>query len=481
MMSKTTQYSIIALGAVLRLLLIWNAGMWYDENFSLMLSRLPLLDMLAATAGDVHPPLYYLLIWPLGQIPGLPAWALRLPSALFSIVTLALYPRLLAHLQVPATVQQIAFVLLAIMPMQLHYAQEARMYALLEMLFALGVLAVFESRPLMLCTAATCLLYTQNYGLLYVATLFILTLLLRGPFIRNLLGAIAAAMIAWLPWLPVMQAQLAEIQGHYWIFFTPGWVLYSLWKLFWASSLNHVAGLMSSMIVTFAWLLVATWYLLTRRPAAWLQIGLLGYGPLILAVVASLFVTPMVLPRPLIGITPFLYLACAYPLGRIASMRHWLYAAAFLLPMFVTSLGGYYVFNKAQKEADGNGDVAAVTSYIRDNWRPGDALYFSGDSPYVNYSPYLEDLPRYLKPDCTERPQGALSNKTRKALHATMAPFDVVSSQYNRIWLVYVEAPLMPQCEVETMIGIIDNAEPVYVLRDERLIFSAIWLLDKED
>ena len=79
-MSRRTFWIVLAIGAVLRLLFIWVPPLWYDENFSLLLSRLPFLNMITATMGDVHPPLYYILIWPIGHIPNAAPWLIRLPT-----------------------------------------------------------------------------------------------------------------------------------------------------------------------------------------------------------------------------------------------------------------------------------------------------------------------------------------------------------------------------------------------------------------
>lgn len=41
---------------------IMDSTYWYDEMFSIKLIRMPIPELLEATANDVHPPLYYLIL-----------------------------------------------------------------------------------------------------------------------------------------------------------------------------------------------------------------------------------------------------------------------------------------------------------------------------------------------------------------------------------------------------------------------------------
>ena len=60
-MTRKSFWTIFAVAAALRFFMIARAPLWYDENFTLILARLPFEGMIQATAGDVHPPLWYVL------------------------------------------------------------------------------------------------------------------------------------------------------------------------------------------------------------------------------------------------------------------------------------------------------------------------------------------------------------------------------------------------------------------------------------
>ena len=58
----------ILLGFALRLHRLGAESLWYDETVSVHLARKPIAEMLAHTAGDIHPPGYYLLLHLWGQL-----------------------------------------------------------------------------------------------------------------------------------------------------------------------------------------------------------------------------------------------------------------------------------------------------------------------------------------------------------------------------------------------------------------------------
>jgi uncharacterized membrane protein len=473
-MKPRTFWLLFALAAFLRVMFIGKADLWYDENFSLILSRLPLDRMLTATMGDVHPPLYYLLIWPLGQLDSIPAWTIRLPSVLFSLAALWLFWRVMGRLYVPARVQVIALALMVVLPFQIHYAQEARMYSLLEAEVLLALLCVLERRWFWLAVASVAMLYTQNYAVYYLPCIALAGLLYnhRSHWTPMIVYFVLAG-IAWLPWMFVMFSQMELINGNYWLYdITPGSVLYTFFQIFWAFSIPFQAYT-AVITVTLAWVMVGAWTMVSNRPIrSDVILLILAFGPILLAIVASLFWQPMLLFRPLIGVTPFVVILCAWPLARLESLRIKLFAAVLIVPMLVMGVGGFYVFSESQKE--GEGGQAALT-YIVDHWQDGDVLYHVGDGSVVNWTPYAPQLVHVLKPDCERRAIGTLTNITRRAFRIRIAALDEVP--HRRAWVVWAYTPLIPQCEADQMTATIGDAEPVFVIQEDVFISAYVWLL----
>jgi len=120
--------------------------LWYDETFSYILARLPVSQLIQATAGDVHPPLHYLMLkyWLLATdwLPISFEARGRALSLLFSLAALGLYWLLLRRLRLAHAHQRAAWLIACFMPSLIYFSAEMRMYALLE-LEILGALLCF--------------------------------------------------------------------------------------------------------------------------------------------------------------------------------------------------------------------------------------------------------------------------------------------------------------------------------------------------
>jgi mannosyltransferase len=118
-------------------------SLWEDEIFTATRAPWPPAELIAWTAGDVHPPLYYLLIHGLLAL-GKSDWLLRWPSALFGVLSLALVYRLGREL-FGRTAAIAGMALLALSPFALRYDQEARMHALFMFLSLLSIFCLVKA------------------------------------------------------------------------------------------------------------------------------------------------------------------------------------------------------------------------------------------------------------------------------------------------------------------------------------------------
>jgi uncharacterized membrane protein len=477
-MSRKFLAWLFGIAAVLRLGFIWLAPAWYDENFSLILSRLPLGRMLAATAGDVHPPLYYLLIWPLGQLHA-PIWALRIPGALLSLASLWLFYRLLQELQVARRVQVAAMLLMAVMPIQLYYAQEARMYSLLEFLVLAACLAMLRRRWAWFGLACALMLYTQYYAAFYIAALGLVAMIRskQEEFMRiYMAGALAA--LAFLPWMIVLQNQMQTLQGSYWMQLTgPGMPVRVLFENLFMPPANAVTQI-PLMLVCFAWLTGALLCGILHRPANLGSLLWLAFLPFGLALVVSLVWQPVLHYRPLIGISPFLYILLAGPAELLFSanklrLRPLLFAAIFLIPLILIPDLSMYVYARENKTSG----ASLALAYIQVHWQSGDIVYHFGDDSWVNTSPY-NDLPDYKAPDCGPTP-GGLSPATRAAVGQQIQPLSALA--YRRAWLLWSDSPLTPACSAAQLTSLgLDPHHPLLVTENSEYVFDGLWLLEKQ-
>ena len=168
--SRWLLVGIVALGALLRLVQLDFQPLWWDEGYSVFFATREFGDMLARTAVDIHPPLYYALMQFWLAAFGKDAAVLRLLSVVIGVAAVPLL-YLVAKNLFDRRVGLTAAFLLAIAPLHIYYSQELRMYGLVTLLalasvaLQLRLLAtdkhprVIESILYILVSAA--LLYTQ--------------------------------------------------------------------------------------------------------------------------------------------------------------------------------------------------------------------------------------------------------------------------------------------------------------------------------
>lgn len=127
--------ALIAVGWALRLRNLAGSELWFDEaasHFIAVRSPVGILTYVASAPFE-HPPLYYLLLHGAMRLFGDGEWAMRFPSVLLGVVLVAGLWRAGESLGGPGlglTVLGFA----AVSPFLVTYAQEARMYALLQCL-----------------------------------------------------------------------------------------------------------------------------------------------------------------------------------------------------------------------------------------------------------------------------------------------------------------------------------------------------------
>jgi hypothetical protein len=490
-MTKRWLIVLFSVAAVLRLGFIWAAPAWYDEAFTQVVSRLPFERMLVAVTGDVHPPLWYLLLWPLGQLQA-PIWVLRIPAALLSIFSVGIFWSILGALELSPRVRTAALVLMVIMPIQLYYAQEARMYALLEFLVLAAVLAMLRRKWFWFWLASVLMLYTQYYGFFYLATLYLVALNFnehkQWP---KIFLAFLLALWAFIPWGLVLKSQMSILSGSYWMQLTgSGMVLRVLFDALYMPPQNAVLQI-PLMLAGFGWLIVAIGYALVKRNKVTGLVSLIAFCPFLFAVLFSLIWQPILHYRPLIAVTPFLYILLAGPIDilfapPVNDLRLWIYmlyafhglnlrravfASVFLLPLLLIC-DGNILANTPKNKASG---AAVELAYVQAHWQPGDILYHFSDDSWVLTAG--NPLPNYKAPDCAPT-LGALSPATRAAIGEQIAPLS--SLQYKRAWLIWSDGPLNPACSRTQLTALgLDPDKPLLLTQDDEYVYEGLWMVEK--
>src|SRR5262245_17152829 len=131
--SRLALIGIVLLAALLRLVQLNFQPLWWDEGYSVFFATRDVGTLLARTALDIHPPLYYLLLQAWSQAAGTGDVALRLLSVVIGVAIVPL-AYAVAHTLLNRRVALVTAFLVAISPLLIYYSQELRMYGLVTLL-----------------------------------------------------------------------------------------------------------------------------------------------------------------------------------------------------------------------------------------------------------------------------------------------------------------------------------------------------------
>jgi len=224
--------AFILVAAALRLFLLEDQSLWYDEGFSIFLAKMPWPQAIAFTAHDVHPPLYYLMLHLWIRVCGDAALSARMFSALFGIATVPLI-YVVGKRTLGERVGLITALLATLSPLCIYYSREARMYTLLTFLSLLSSYIMLritdehcttETRAsLWVAYLVTALMasYVHYFAFLILvvhAAYFFVWWLARGRQLHCGRHAVTIAVLwafAYSPWFPVLVQRYVKDTGYW--------------------------------------------------------------------------------------------------------------------------------------------------------------------------------------------------------------------------------------------------------------------------
>jgi mannosyltransferase len=221
--------AIILISVFLRLYHLGTQSIWYDEAFSVQVSKLAVSQTVQAAAADVHPPLYYVLLHYWITVFGISELSVRLLSALFGVLAIPMI-YVLGRQLFSEEAGLVAALILALSSFNIWYSQETRMYTLmvlltlLSMYFFLQLLqwsTLASSAGYVLST--TLLVYTHNYGWfvviaqnIYVASLLLLSRR-RTHKLRRWIMLQAIVLALFVPWMASFVKQVVRSGAATWL------------------------------------------------------------------------------------------------------------------------------------------------------------------------------------------------------------------------------------------------------------------------
>ncbi len=413
---------IVLLAAILRLANIGTEPYWGDEILSLDIYTgfAGLGEMVQYIAAiEIHPPHYYILVKPWAAWFGSSEAATRSLSLIFSlaiVVTAFYFGRSVSK---STKVGLITAFLVAILPIQVEYGQEARPYAMYTLFAVLVMWAVWEfmsSRNkgwlalyILSAAAGLYLHYSFMFTIAAVSLWWLLNDLRTNKkcskYLMQWFLTHAVIFLVFAPWLNPFLHKL--MLGNWDIFGLarndstlrePGVLDMSLDRIVWLSWTEYVpriqilAAAIFKIALVFATLIVLapiagrTTRKISRDRQRWLFLAFLSVVPIIffIASPASLAYTDRIF-RHMLPITVPLMIFVAMVANRLSG--RW---GKLLLALFVVTLMPYLAF-VMQNDATWNYKhrVSEVAQYINDNYRPGDVVVVSYNFARSNISHYL--------------------------------------------------------------------------------------------
>ncbi|MGC8787334.1 MAG: glycosyltransferase family 39 protein [Anaerolineae bacterium] len=496
--SKQVHYAlalavILLLAFILRIWLLGNQNIWWDEGLAIWAVRQGWAQTTLWTAGDVHPPLYFWLLWLWVRLAGESEFAARFLSLACGLVTVAaLYP--LGKTLLGRKVALGSVILLTFSRFHIWWSQEMRMYIVATMW---GVLSLYtllrwlqtegwlgsreaslQRRPVLqglyiLTTAAGLYTLYLFVTIILIENIFFIYLLFRqsAPHrlrsLRRWFLVQLAILGLFAPWLV-----LALTRMRSWSVATPFdfRVLIQLYATLLTLGISTYIERYTWLVVPFFVIVLVAqgflWHLRTPKlgststmegesPKTVVEAGCAGVSteqslpsvllflflliPLVVVYVITqprgLFYAPRVEARYLVLFAPAFYVLLAWSLAILYRQMKWIGIGAivFVAVVFLWTLPGHYAGRYLRDEHQTT--VRIIAAYAE----PGDAVLLVSGNRYPIFGYYYEKLlPGDIRPPVYNLPQHALQIDHNN-VSQELAP---VVANHPRLWLAQVNAPM---------------------------------------
>ena len=442
--------TVLVLACVLRLSHIGASSLWADEAFSWLVARQPAWAILTQRLEPILPPLYHFLLhfWiRLGE----GETVLRGFSALCGLLVVPVIYALGRELFTPAT-GLVAALLAAVLPFQVYFAQETRLYALVILLSALLLWGFVRAcnKASWWCWAVLGFLFALNLYAHYFTAFTLLVLhafvLLKWPRERRywwgMLLADGVALALWGPHAPSALAQTQQVATNFWLS-TPSLLelaktlVYLLFSHTTPVYLNPVALFTALSIITLAgWAGIRTRGETRQRALLLLALVLI---PNLIALVISWLAKPVYLDRSFSLVTPAYVLLLGWGLAHPPKGSPVRVLYGVLAVLIAISLGNYYLSPDPAKPP-----FREVGVVVREGWQEGDVLFHLHDSTYLPLRYYAPEAESYL---LNNDPETWLPSYTWDWAGQRVSSLDEVISGRERLWVVTADVQMSQELD----------------------------------
>lgn len=394
---------ILAGGALLYFWDLDRTSLWLDEAYSVHQSHRGFFDMLAQTARDNYPPLHNVILWPVVKLFGFSETAVRFPSAVMAVVAVYSIYRL-GKCVWNAAEGLIAALLLAIQPIFVWHAGEARMYPLLCLVaigFMWATVAHFKHKTrrsaMIAGMTGFLLLMSHIFGSLLFASVNVFIVLAflrkrawRDDRFQSWLTWQVVAMLAFLPWIIVLAGRANHaVSDGFWIPYPSIDYLQNLlaWlltlPLIWTGAALLVLAVAQRLWRHYRGTTPDQQYALPGNTVWLFTVWLLG--PLAIGYILSVLAVPILQSRYLICSFPAVALLIAHGIGSLPVPV----MVRTAIPLLIAALILPQAIDRATTSVGERHDMRAAIAEINRQAEPGDH--------YQLHPRYFEPLFGYYK------------------------------------------------------------------------------------
>lgn len=454
---------IISIGAFLRLYKLGSNSLWFDEAISVWFAKESIANILIKqTSGDVHPPLYYILLRLWLSVFGNGEFNVRLLSAIFGIISIPLLYLIVKNLfgNLPALISAL---ILAISPFHIYYSQEARMYSvltfcvLLSIFFMVKMLWIGEE----LTQTRKTIFYSIGYVISTVVAIYCHNLALLLPVAQNLffiifwnryrplskfwIPSLLTIIILWAPWTSSFFKQSSSVAGS---FYAPPLTLESIiilfatfnngptyWLFNWIDvgnfSFIHGRPVLVT-IIFFGFLFLAGIIYGRHNPRSLALLLLISFVPIGTQLLISLKHSILAAQTLIWASVPYIVLIA---LGISSIKSKWVFALTIVLISALNSASLYKYYTEFEKERwDLAAEYVAQNSDIREPQSNDkeDLVLFSSALGQIPFEYYFDKYDLMLEKHGLPK-----DYSERKMALEDVPALENLLRNHKRIWLIY--------------------------------------------
>jgi 4-amino-4-deoxy-L-arabinose transferase-like glycosyltransferase len=388
---------------LLNFIRIFDNNFWGDESFSILLSKMSVSQMIQATAADVHPPLYYLLLIGGYRLFGEHGWTFHVVSILPYAVTLIFIMTVIwKEFGKTTAIFMVTFV--SLLPTAVTYNVEVRMYSLAALFMLWSYYAFYriltkgnKGSYVLFVLTSLCAAYTHYYAMMSVAFFYLALLVLvvmKKLKLRSLIVVYAATITGYAPWLLAMLGAFKRTSESFWMtgfptfkegclyFFSSNKTWYSCLMLLIAFLL--VVGIVAfeSKVITVQCaqkkteITISTPYEKLTAKSFWLVWGLIAsFGTIVLGELISILIRPAFTLRYLYPVVIVMWLVFSVAISHFEWIKKYVAPILLMLTLLICTKQYVSVY-RAEKSTTENCD--ATLKFMQSTIKDEDVLLTNG-------------------------------------------------------------------------------------------------------